>query len=248
MIVSWNGSLVENGRICIGVSDAVFLRGEGVFETLRAEEGRLCLWLKHYERLVASAIVMGWEAPDCDDLESHALKVLEANQLKCARVRITLGSDCLISAEPIPEAKTPLSVISIDCPVNERSPLSMVKCTSYAENIVLLRDSGADEAIRPNTIGELCEGCISNLFFVKDGEIFTPSLKTGCLPGVMRAEVLRIAKVTEGHWPIEILSEVDELWLSNSLRRLRFVNQLNGRDLGGESPLFIDVMQRLMDT
>ncbi len=245
MIVSWNGSLVKEGRISLPVSDAVFLRGEGVFETIRAESGRPCLWQKHYDRLAKSALRMGWTTPDRCILESQVVEVLEANQLESARVRITLGNECLITAEPLPEVEGKLSVVSIDCPVNERSPLAGVKCTSYAENMMLLRASGADEAIRPNMVGELCEGCISNVFFVKDGDIFTPALETGCLPGVMRAEVIRVVSVTEGHWPLDVLREADELWLSNSLRRLRSVNLLNGHDLGRESSLFLEVSQRL---
>jgi branched-chain amino acid aminotransferase len=245
MIVSWNGSLVKAGEILLPVSDAVFLRGEGVFETVRAEVGRPCLWEKHYARLVGSACRMGWIAPDRGLLKSQIIELLEAKQLGCARVRITLGKECLITAEALPEAKEFVSAVSIDCPVNERSPLAGVKCTSYAENMILLRESGADEAIRPNTVGELCEGCISNVFFVKEGEIFTPAPETGCLPGVMRSEVIRVASVMEGRWPTEILQKADEIWLSNSLRRLRFVNCLDGRDLGRESSLFLDVRQRL---
>jgi branched-subunit amino acid aminotransferase/4-amino-4-deoxychorismate lyase len=101
----------------------------------------------------------------------------------------------------------------------------------------LLRESGADEVIRPNTRGEICEGCISNLFFVKDSVIYTPSLETGCLPGVMRQEVMRYIKVREVEWVMADLKNCDEIWLSNALRRLRGVTSINGRILPRPSKL-----------
>lgn len=245
MAVCWNGKLTKENEISLAASDAVFLRGEGVFETIRAEAGVPCLWEKHYARLVGSARRMGWVAPEKELLRAQIVGLLESNQLLDARVRITLGNNYLITAGALPAIKEPLSVVTSDCPVNERSPLTSVKCTSYAENMLLLRESGADEAIRPNMAGDLCEGCISNVFFVKDGGVFTPSLKSGCLPGVMRSEVMRVAKVTEGQWPFEIIHEADELWLSNSLRGVRHVHCLNGRDLGQESSLLAQIRQRL---
>ena len=145
-------------------------------------------------------------------------------------MRVTLGQECLITAEAIPEEVKGLQVVTSDCPVNEKSPLAQIKCTSYAENMLLLRQSGADEVIRPNTRGELCEGCISNVFFVKDGLLHTPSLKTGCLPGVMRRHVITKNEVNEGEWPLSILDDADEVWLSNAVRGLRFVSFLDGRE------------------
>lgn len=204
------------------------------------------MWEAHYARLRGSAARLGWVAPESCLLKGQLVAVLEANRVRKARVRITLGQSCLITAEPLPRVEGDLTVVSIPGPVNERSPLAGIKCTSYAENVLLLRESGADEAIRPNTVGELCEGCLSNVFFVKEGEIFTPAIDTGCLPGVMRAEVIRLAPVREGRWPLEVIDEAEEVWLSNSLRRLRYVNRLNGRDLGRESSLFAEVSQHLV--
>jgi branched-subunit amino acid aminotransferase/4-amino-4-deoxychorismate lyase len=102
----------------------------------------------------------------------------------------------------------------------------------------LLRESGVDEVIRPNTRGEICEGCISNLFFTKNGVIYTPSLQTGCLPGVMRQEVMRHIEVREVEWAMADLKSCDEIWLSNALRRLRAVTSIDGLDLAKPSELF----------
>jgi branched-subunit amino acid aminotransferase/4-amino-4-deoxychorismate lyase len=238
MIVCWNGHLIEGGEFSLRVSDGVFLRGEGVFETIRADKGEPCLWNQHFERLAYSAEKLGLKIPDRLVLQERIGRVIVANQLLSAKLRLTLGEGCLISAEPLPKERGEIHVVTSNCPINEKSPLAQIKCTSYAENMFLLRESGVDEVIRPNTRGEICEGCISNLFFVKTGMIYTPSLQTGCLPGVMRQEVMRHIEVREVEWAMVDLESCDEIWLSNALRRLRAVTSINGRNLAQPSELF----------
>lgn len=246
MIVSWNGHLIEGGEFTLQVSDGVFLRGEGVFETIRAEKGEPCLWNQHFERLAYSAEKLGLKIPGRLILLDWIRRVIVANQLLTARLRLTLGEGCLISAEPLPEERDEIHVVTSNCPINEQSPLAQIKCTSYAENMFLLRESGADEVIRPNTRGEICEGCISNIFFVKDSVIYTPSLETGCLPGVMRQEVMRHIKVREVEWVMADLKDCDEIWLSNALRRLRGVTSINGRILPRPSVLLSTALAKVV--
>jgi branched-subunit amino acid aminotransferase/4-amino-4-deoxychorismate lyase len=181
---------------------------------------------------------LGLKIPDRLVLQDWIGRVIVANQLLSAKLRLTLGEGCLISAEPLPEERGEIHVVTSNYPINEKSPLAQIKCTSYAENMFLLRESGVDEVIRPNTRGEICEGCISNLFFVKTGIIYTPSLQTGCLPGVMRQEVMRHIEVREVEWAMADLKSCDEIWLSNALRRLRAVTSMNGRNLAKPSDLF----------
>lgn len=231
MIVSWNGRLVDGESVELPVDDPLFLRGEGVFETLRFEQGRICLWDRHLGRLQTSVRLLGWTLPDPEVLLARVVGVVEANGLSLARVRITVGREIMISAQAFSDEDPGIEVHTCSFPVNERSPLVMVKGTSYAENTWILNQSGVAEVIRPNTRGELCEGCISNLFFVKEGRVMTPSLETGCLPGVMRAEIMDRIEVEEGCWPMEILLEAEEIWLSNALRRLRYVKVINDRKL-----------------
>ena len=245
MIVSWNGRLVKEGVVSLAVNDPLFLRGEGVFETVRVEEGKPRLWERHYERLGRSAARMGWVVPESGCLLGQIEELVVANGLASARVRITLGKEVLMTAVALPDEVEVATAITSDCPVNERSPLAQVKCTSYAENIVLLRESGVDEVIRANTLGELCEGCLSNVFFVKEGRIYTPSLDSGCLPGVMRAHLMSRVEVEEGRWAIEILKEAEEVWLSNAIRGLRSLSVLDGRKLEGASALFKRVRESL---
>ncbi len=246
MIVSWNGGLVEEGEISISAFDPMLLRGQGVFETVRVVDGEPRFWGEHFERLSRSGDSLIPEMPKREVLESQIQEVVEANELKNSRVRVTLGTNLLITAEPLEDDIPIVNVAIADhWPVNERSPLVGIKCTSYAENMRILRQFGTGEVIRSNTRGELCEGCISNVFFVKEGRIYTPSLETGCLPGVMRSQVIRRNRVEEGKWPLEILLEADEIWLSNAIRRLRCVSILDGKEMPPPSDFFWEVRHKI---
>ena len=106
--------------------------------------------------------------------------VLDENELAAgkARIRITLGDNELVTAVPLPERGECARVILSDLCRNEKSPLCHAKTTSYAENMLALaraKEAGADEAILANTRGELCEGSMSNVFFVMEGKICTPT-------------------------------------------------------------------------
>ena len=66
--------------------------------------------------------------------------------------------------------------------------------TAFGDRKHQANEDGADEAILLNTAGDLCEGATSNIFIVMDGQIQTPELASGCLPGVMRQVVLEMCE------------------------------------------------------
>ena len=241
MIVSWNDRLIAEDEVRISPFDGGLLRGEGVFETMRSEDGRVRFWARHYSRLLNSAAKLSITVPDPEVLERRILAVLEANDLTAmeARIRLTLSENVLITAVPLPPSPGVCRVMTSTSPINERSPLAGAKVCSYAENMTVLRKAGVEEAIRPNTKGELCEACLSNVFLVIDGVVKTPSLETGCLPGVSRAVLLdRNPEIEEGRWPVSILEQAGEIWLTSSTRLMTWVDECDGRSMGPPSELF----------
>src|SRR5690606_27891339 len=91
-------------------------------------------------------------------------------------------------------------VAVVDRPIDAGDPLRAAKVTArLAETLALAeaRRRGADEAIRSTRSGVLAEGSASNVFLVLDGELVTPSLACGCLPGVTRELVAELVPVTE---------------------------------------------------
>jgi branched-chain amino acid aminotransferase len=119
-------------------------------------------------------------------------------------------------------------------PRNERSPLVGLKTTSYAENVVALahaRRLGADEAVLANLAGDLCEATGSNVFLATGGQVTTPSLATGCLPGITRGLLIEWAShagiaVQEVAQPIEGLLEAEEIMLTSTTRLVQPVSEV----------------------
>ena len=95
-------------------------------------------------------------------------------------------------------------------PRNERGALAGLKTTSYAENVVALAyaaERGATEAVFANTAGHLCEGTGSNVFYVVEGELRTPTLAAGCLAGISRALLLEWYGGREVDEPVDVLAD-----------------------------------------
>ena len=84
--------------------------------------------------------------------------------------------------------------------INSRSPLAGIKSCNYLENLAALDDArkrGFYEAVRRNELGEIASACSTNLFWLKNGKLFTPSLETGCLAGTTREFILENLKCEE---------------------------------------------------
>lgn len=215
------------------------IHGLGLFETMLACDGALVFPDRHLARLRKSCETLGWPVEYPDILEI-ATELLSLNRLDTGRARVRLaitagsgaihdltpGSDRLIwmvasRAQVPPES---ISACISPWPRNEHSPLAGLKCAAYAENLIALnhaRLNGFDEAIFFNTGGLLCEAATANIFLVKNGTLLTPSLDSGCLPGITRQVVLELAgkssiacesaEITREH-----LQAADEIFLTSS--------------------------------
>jgi branched-chain amino acid aminotransferase len=108
----------------------------------------------------------------------------------------------VVAAAPAP-VRGPAHVVRSAWVRNERSPLAGHKSTSYAADVLALAAAtraGGDEALLANTRGALCEGATSNVLVERGGELLTPALSSGCLPGVTRA--LALAWAGEAGLPV----------------------------------------------
>ncbi|HXZ30098.1 MAG TPA: aminotransferase class IV, partial [Dehalococcoidia bacterium] len=103
------------------------------------------------------------------------------------------------------------------------------------------RAAGCDEAILLNEQGYLAEGSTTNVFLVNHGELITPCLESGVLPGITRDAVLEIAraaniKATERWVELNELAEAEEAFLSNSILELMALVSVEGRTIGTGKP------------
>jgi branched-chain amino acid aminotransferase len=141
----------------------------------------------------------------------------------------------IIGLEDATPNPTETKVVSVPWRRNEHGATSGLKTTSYAENVIALaeaRQHGATEAIFANTVGDLCEGTGSNVFYVLDGALKTPTLSSGPLAGITRALVLEWFGAEETDEPLaEVEEYATEVFLTSSLRDVQAVTEWGTRTL-----------------
>ncbi|MET7703971.1 aminodeoxychorismate lyase [Streptomyces sp. NPDC005485] len=250
MKVWLDGGLQDIETARVSVFDHGLTVGDGIFETVKAVHGRPFALTRHLDRLARSAHGLGLPEPDADEVRRACAAVLEANPVPLGRLRITftgghgpLGSDrgehgptLVVALGESARRPDSTAVITVPWTRNERSALTGLKTTSYAENVVALaraREQGATEALFANTVGQLCEGTGSNVFVVLDGEIHTPPVASGCLAGITRALAVEWTGAKETDLPLDVLERADEVFLTSTLRDVQGVHRVDGRALPG---------------
>lgn len=250
MIVWLNGTVVPDPVAgAISPLDHGLTTGDGVFETLKIVDGQPFAVTRHLDRLVASATGLGLPAPDVAQVEEAIAVVMKADPgIAFGRLRITytggvspLSSDrgtagptLLVASQAIQPPAPTSAIVTVSWVRNERSAVTGLKTTSYAENVRALayaKERGGSEAIFANTIGNLCEGTGTNIFCVFDGELVTPPLSSGALAGVTRALVLDWYGATERDLPFAALAEADEIFLTSTTRDVQAVHRVDDREL-----------------
>jgi branched-subunit amino acid aminotransferase/4-amino-4-deoxychorismate lyase len=249
-----DGRIIAARKALVSHSDRGFLYGDGFFETTRVVGGVPLLLDQHLLRLAGSCREAGFgDCVDADAIADGTRRLIEANGVREGRLRITLsrGSGMEgLAAEPAARPTVLIQAQAMDLPsldvryavtlvvshyrINERSPIVRHKSLSYQANLLALaeaRRDGADEVILFNSRGEVAEGAVSNLFFVRDGTVCTPEVTCGILPGITRQVVLDLSRragipCEEGAYGREALLSADEVFCTNSLRGLMVAERI----------------------
>ena len=261
--VTLNGKLMPAEEARISVFDSGLMQGIGLFETMRAYNGRVFRLKPHLERLIESARKLGWcNPPEMEALIDSVEQVLGATAQTDARVRLTVTTGTLRPNDrDVPE----LTVIAAASPGGEypaefyrkgvtalisnyrqggADPTVGHKTTSYFARLASLREAhskGAFESLWLTYDDHLAEGAISNVFLVHDDELLTPPLDTPVLPGITRATVLELAEslkipVREQALTADDLTGADEVFLTNSLMEVMPVVRIEREPIGNEKP------------
>ena len=235
-----NDKVIDDAEAHISVSDSGFLYGMGLFETMRCSNGEVFALDEHLERLFASAGKLAINNPYDKKYVANAIgQTLKANGLTDARLRLTLTngpmaeadqskSTLLITAtrfEPYPAEyyKNGVRVVLTDFRQNTQDPIVKHKTTNYFSRLLALdmaHKKKAAEALWFTTDNRLAEGCVSNVFCVADSVLYTPTLDTPVLPGIMRKTVCGTAErksitLVEKDLTIKELLAADEVFLTN---------------------------------
>jgi branched-chain amino acid aminotransferase len=253
-----NGDLVEIGQAHVSVTDGGLLYGAGLFETMRSRNGVVFRLDDHLDRLFLSAAALSIaHSYEKAYLAEAVSRVLQANELTDARLRLTVtsgplpGSEeqrkptLLITAAPFrayPADYYQAGVLVVLCPFrqNPTDPTCGHKTTSYHPRLLALNlahQRRAAEALWFTTDSRLAEGCVSNVFLVKDGTLYTPPVETPVLPGIARKAVCRLAKeqsveLVEKDLYIGDLLDAQEVFLTNVIMEILPVINIEKHTVG----------------
>ena len=261
-----NGELVPASEASVSVRDRGFMYGDAAFETLRAYGGDVFAWDVHADRLENTCAVLSLDhGLERDDLYGRVRETLDGNDLEDAYVRLSVTRGVQpgkltpspaveptvvvvvkklprggIDGDPTWGGPAPVRTVGTRRIPDESIP-ARAKTHNYLNGILArleLRGTDAEEALLLDADGFLTEGSTSNLFFVSDGALRTPSLRGPVLPGVTRSMVLNLARsenipVEEGTYGPEMLYRADEAFLTNTTWEVRPVASVDGHAIGG---------------
>lgn len=233
--VSFNHHICPPDQIYLSAVSSAAFYGKGVFTTLAVYGRKPFLWEKHWRRLIENASRIGLDLSDFDEekIKSSLFETIRRNNIENGRARITFFDErasriwpfetdrrtsvLMTTGDPHPFESLRLTVSPYS--VNSKSPLAGVKSCNYLENILALEQAKADdfdEAVRLNERGRIVSACMSNVFWIKRGEIYTSALETGCLAGTTREFLLENYPVEEKVVTLDELVEAEEIFLTSS--------------------------------
>jgi len=263
IVVYVDGDWFPKSSASISVYDHGMLYGDGVFEGIRVYKGVIFQFKEHLDRLYSSAKSIKLLVPlSPQDMTNAVVEALKRNSLKDAYIRLVvtrgigdLGVDprkcrkasVIIITEPVDPAlgmaakQKGISVIissvrrdAVDATTHE------IKSLNYLNSVMAKQealDAGADDALMLDRNGFVSEATTTNLFIVKDGNIFTPPSSAGILPGVTRKRILHLAQdlgyrvVEKALTPYDV-TNADEAFLTGTLSEIVPLVKVKGITVG----------------
>lgn len=226
-----------------------FLHGVGIFETLHLREGKILFSHYHADRFYRACRSVGWQLPfSWEELISYALHQAEQENLSNARLNIyflSSGEQPVLAlgvhpwqAVDFPLAK-PIRIGIYREAYIHPSPWSAYKTTSrwlYEQAYVQAKRYQWHDILILSPEGYIAETSRCNIFWAKEGILYTPSLSVGCVGGVMRQLVLTLAQslgvsIQEGKFSLLDLLSAEEVFLTNVLRGIQPVWHIYGHNV-----------------
>lgn len=236
-----NGDWQLESKSTVSLYDAGFLLGDGLFETIRFQNGRLFQPEKHLKRLYSGLNIIQIEL---DKSNTELISCLEEMVIRndilsgLLRLMITRGKiegtpwnfagipNVYITIRPLTEEpKKPVKVVFYP---EEKYPIirfnPAIKSLNYIGNMLAKKNAEKEGAFEPvffNRDGYITECAIRNIFFIQDKTLMTPGIDLGVLPGVMRETIMEIALeldliVSEKIIPFNSINDMDEAFISST--------------------------------
>lgn len=259
-VIYHNGRFVDEREAHISPFDRGLLYGDGLFETIKISDGRIHFLDKHLARLVESCRALNIEGAETHDFRQVIEHLADGNGIDadgCAKILVTRGAhtgdltlfkstapSVIVSVFPyrLPEkiaGGDGLRLMVCDRPrQNEKGSLWRHKSLNYLLYLQVHNEAvraGFDDGILLNQRGDVCESSTANVFALSGEMILTPALDCGILPGIVRAEIIKLLArheipVTEAHMSPRELSSADEIFLTNSLMEIAPVSAVDDNE------------------
>ena len=244
-MINYNGQLVTSDTL-LSNSNRAFLYGDGVFETLKIVNNKILFFEEHYFRLMASMRIVRMQIPSnftLEFLEEEVLNLVKENGFQnSARVRFTVFRNdggfylpktrevsYLIQVSELETKKYQIANLNYEVDLYKdffisKQLLSTIKTTNKMINItgsIFADENGFQNCILLNNEKNVVEVLNGNLFMLLNNKLITPAVADGCLNGIMRKQILNLAKKVEN---LEVLEEsispfdlqkADELFITN---------------------------------
>jgi branched-chain amino acid aminotransferase len=263
-MINFNGTLTDNTTISI--YNRGYRYGDALFETIKVVGKKILFWEDHYFRLMASMRILRMEIPmtfTMEFIEQQILETLQANQLQDSNAKIRLlvhrvegglyspannDVEFLITAEELLNDfylihDKPYEVDLFKDYYVSPDLLSTLKTNNKVLNVVgsvYASDNDLDNCLILNTNKNVVEALNGNLFLVKGNTLKTPPLTDGCLKGIMRKQILDIARTIPEITVEEVsispfeLQKVDELFITNVIQGIVAITKYRKKNYSSE--------------
>jgi branched-chain amino acid aminotransferase len=247
-----NGTLVPASETEINSSNEAVRSLYGLYETMLMRNGQIELADLHWERLWAGMAVLGFslsESYTADFFEQQVQELAVLNGVhQLARIRIQIYADndkqpyqpffyIEATAVELPTTRWSDKGLIVGILEGFRKPMQLASNSkiSHSMHIPLARkvmaENSWDDALLLNAEERIIESSMANLFWIKDGQFYTPPLSEGCLAGTMRAWIIEQLKkhqysLIERELTEDALPNADEVFLTNSIRFVRWIEQI----------------------
>lgn len=267
----FNGKYMPSEEMRISPFDHGFLYGVGFFETFRTYEGKVFLFKAHMDRLREALLEYRIEMPYTDEAILEAvgkLDHLSGGTDGYFRLNVSAGvHDIGLSPSEYKEPNvilfrkelsvaprgTEKEAVFLQTPRNLPESGVRRKSHNFLNNVrgrLELPSLKEKEGIFLTKEGYVAEGVTSNVFWMKDGELFTPSIDTGILPGTTRAYMIQLANeigiaVHEGCFDKKEVENADEAFVSNAVQEIVPLRKIGDRLFPGASGVYYENLHGL---
>lgn len=259
-MVNFNGVITEE-ELQLSVSNRSFLYGDGVFETLKVLNNQILFFEDHYFRLLASMRIIRMQIPmsfTLEYLEEQILTLVRQQGIQdSARVRLTVFRNdggyytptdskvsfviqaSALSVKPYTAGETPFEVDLYKDFIVPKQLLSTLKTNNKLIQItasIFAQENGLDTCLLINDDKNVIEAAYGNLFMLLNGQLITPPISEGCLNGIMRKQILKLAKELDG---IEVLEQpispfdlqkAEELFITNVIVGIQSITKYRKKE------------------